>query len=135
MVLLRAFMFRAVLIGSVAALASACDVGEVDIGGGPTPDAPVVNSPKAMAFASNVKPLAETRGCMTATTCHGIQAPILLSYGQLLPKYTTGPSATNIMINKDVAPNTPTPGMHSGLPYFSAAEKTMVAAWIDMAGP
>jgi len=133
MVVLRGFMLRAALIGSIA-LAAACDVGEVDIGGDtPMVDAPMVsNSPKAMAFESTIKPLAETKGCMTATTCHGLTPPILLSYGQLLPKYTTGPGASNVLVTKG---GDPPPGTHSGLPYFSAAERTMVAAWIDMAGP
>jgi len=132
MVLLRDFMLRAVLIVSAATLASACDVGEVDIGGGGTVDAPVTNSPKAMAFASTIKPLAETKGCMTATTCHAVQPPILLSYGQVVAKYTTGPGATNILVIKG---GSPAPGTHSGLPYFSDAERTTVATWIDMAGP
>jgi len=110
-----------------ATVLAACDVGEVDIGGGGT-DAPIGNSAKAMAFASTIKPLAETMGCFTATTCHAVQAPILTSFTSLQPKYTTGPGASNILVTKG---GTPPPGTHSGIPYFDTAQRATIAAWID----
>ncbi len=131
MVLLRASMLRAVLIVSVASLASACDVGEVDIGGGMMVDAQTVSMAKSMAFTATIKPIADAKNC-TSAGCHGgVTPPVMTTFTALLPKYYTGPSATNVMITKDVVAGTAT-GTHSGLPYFSAAEKTMVAAWIDM---
>jgi len=121
-------MLRAGLI--LVTVLAACDVGEVDIGGGGGVDASM-NSAKAMAFASTIKPLAETKGCFTATTCHSVQSPVLTSFGALGATYKMGPSASNILVTKDVVSGTP--GTHSGIPYFTAAEKTTVSTWIDMA--
>ncbi|MDB4962183.1 MAG: hypothetical protein JWP01_2182 [Myxococcales bacterium] len=109
---------------------AACDVGEVDIGGGGgTVDAPVSNSAKAMMFDSTIKPMAVTLGCLDAGCHSGLQMPILNTYADLAPRYTTGPGATNVLVLK----GGPTPpGDHNG-PYFDAAQRATIAAWIDMA--
>jgi len=135
MVLLRDFMLRAVLIVSVASLASACDVGEVDIGGGMTMvDAPGggMSAAKVMAYTTTVAPIVMEKGCLNGAggPCHAVQLPILDTPAMLTARYSAGPSAMNIMITKDTVAGTP--GMHSGFPYFSAADKTTVSAWIDM---
>lgn len=125
MVLLRVFMLRAVLL-SAAAL-TACDVGEVDIGGGGA-DAPPINTAKAMMFESTIKPIAMSMGCLD-TGCHsGGQAPILNSYTSLGAMYKTGPGATNILVIKG---GTPPPGDHNG-PYFDTTQRATIAAWIDL---
>jgi hypothetical protein len=131
MVLLRGSMLRAVLILGATVLA-ACDVGEVDIGGGGTTDAPMTNAAKTMAFDSNVKPIIMAKGCVAGPggPCHAVQIPVLDTSVGLAARYTAGPSAQNIMITKDTVAGTP--GMHSGFPYFSATDKATVAAWIDM---
>ena len=126
---LRAFMIRAVLIVSALSLA-ACDVGEVDIGGG-TVDAAGPSAAKVAMFDSTIKPMAMTKGCISAGCHGGVQPPVLNSFTTLQPKHFTGPSNINIMITKDVVNGVAT-GTHSGLPYYSATEKTTVAAWIDM---
>jgi len=125
MVLLRGFMLRAGLIVCATVLA-ACDVGEVDIGGGT--DAPIANSAKAMMFTSTIKPMAQTLGCLDAGCHSGVTNPVLNTYESLLAKYKTGPGATNILVVKGGA--TP-PGDHNG-PYFDATQRATIAAWIDM---
>jgi hypothetical protein len=130
MVLLRVFMLRAGLILCCAAALTACDVGEVDIGGGGTVDAPITNSAKAMMFDSTIKPMAETMGCVTAICHGGAQPPVLTSYTSLGMAYKTGPGATNILVTKG---GTPPPGTHSAAPYFDTNQRATVAAWIDMA--
>lgn len=57
------------------------------------------------------------------TGCHssGTQ-PTLSSYSALEAKYKVGPGASNVLVTK---------GDHAGITYFTAAEKTTVANWID----
>jgi len=54
--------------------------------------------------------------------CHGAQAPTLTSFMALGPAYKVKPGAANILVTK---------GDHQGTTYFTPAEKTTVAAWID----
>ena len=115
-------MIRAVLIVSAFALA-ACDVGEVDIGG--SVDAPG-NSAKAMMFESTIKPIVTTLGCLDAGCHSGIQIPVLNSFATVGAAYKTAPGTTNILVTKGGVAND-----HNG-PYFDAAQKMTVAAWIDM---
>jgi hypothetical protein len=62
------------------------------------------------------------------TACHGgTQAPNFTSYASLDAKYKTPPGASNILVTKA----DPTAGMHQGITYFSATDKTAVANWID----
>ncbi|MBA3452308.1 MAG: hypothetical protein H0T42_04335 [Deltaproteobacteria bacterium] len=125
-------MLRAVLVVIGAASLAGCDVGEVDIGGGGMPDAPGgASAAKIAMFDSTIKPMADAKGCVSGGCHGGVQVPVLNSFGTLTAKYYTGPSAINVMITKDVVNGVAT-GTHSALPYFSAAEKTTVAAWIDM---
>lgn len=128
MVSLRAFMIRAVLIVSALSLA-ACDVGEVDIGGGSV-DAPIGSSAKAAMFDSTIKPMVMSMGCL-ATGCHsGLQDPVMNTFASILPRYKTGPGgAANILVTKG---GTPAPGTHSARPYFDTTQRATVAAWIDM---
>jgi hypothetical protein len=131
MVLLRVFMLRAVLLLTASVALAACDVGEVDIGGGGTTDAPAGSTAKSMMFDSTIKPMMMTMGCL-ATGCHsGLQVPIMNSYTSLAAKYKTGPNgANNILVTKG---GTPPPGIHSARPYFDATQRATIASWIDMA--
>lgn len=127
MVLLRFIMLRAVLLLSAAALA-ACDVGEVKLGGGGTPDAPGgASAAKIEMFSSVIKPMATALGCLDAGCHSGLQVPILNTFDSLGAQYKTGPGgATNIFVTKGGVAND-----HNG-PYFDTAQKATVAAWIDM---
>lgn len=136
-------------------LMSACTVGEVG-GGGNTPpvdapsqtiDAPSGNGgidapptqggdPEAV-FTSDVKPLIAAKGCANAG-CHGAGNGTgleLTSYDTLLASksgaYTANPGSANILVKKATAGSSE----HYGVTWFSAAEVTKVAAWIDIAGP
>lgn len=78
---------------------------------------------QAAKFDTVIKPLV-TR----CTGCHGTtQAPNFTSYTTLDAKYKTPPGASNILVTKADA----TGGTHQGITYFSTAEKTAVANWID----
>jgi hypothetical protein len=115
-------VFRAA-IASLFIFMGACGVGEVPAGGGSgTPDAAGGGS-GAASFTSQISPLV-TRciGCHSAT-----QGPTLTSFDALQAKYKMKPGASNIFVTKGDA----TAGMHQGVAYFSAIEKTSVAGWID----
>ena len=78
---------------------------------------------QAAKFDTVIKPLV-TR----CTACHGTtQAPNFTSYTALDARYKTAPGASNILVTKADA----TGGMHQGITYFSATDKTAVANWID----
>ena len=120
-------MLRAVVVMSVLA---GCDVGEVPIGGTPGIDAPgmVTEDPaNKTSFDATITPLAMANNCMQGGACHVVQQPILNDYSKLLAKYKMKPAATNVLITKGDGAAVP----HSGLPYWDAAEKAMVTAWID----
>jgi len=127
MVLLRVFMLRAVLLISATALA-ACDVGEVKINGGVTPDGPGgASAAKIAMFDSTIKPMAMALGCLDAGCHSGLQVPVLNTFDSVADRYKTGPGgATNILVTKGGAAND-----HNG-PYFDVTQKATVAAWIDM---
>jgi hypothetical protein len=103
----------------------ACSVGEVPAGGGGTTDAGAKTDSgtggakdPAATFNSQIVPLVNR--CLA---CHGpARAPDLTSYAALQALYKAKPSSANILVNK---------GDHEGITYFSATEKTTVAAWID----
>jgi hypothetical protein len=100
-------------------LLAACSVGEVPLEG--TPDA--APSPNQLSFASTITPLVtECISCHSAVT-----PPNLTSFDALGAAYKAKPGANNILVIKGDA----TAGQHQGLPYFTAAEKTTVAGWID----
>ncbi len=130
MVLLRVIMLRAVLLLSATALA-ACDVGEVKINGGVTPDGPGgASAAKIEMFDSVIKPMATAASCLDAGCHSGIQVPVLNTWDSLGAKYKTGPGgATNILVTKG---GTPAPGTHSAKPYFTDVQRATIAAWIDM---
>lgn len=108
---------RAVVAALLLAM-GACSVGEVPAGGGGTTDAGGGGTDPASTFNAKVAPLV-TR-CIT---CHGgLQPPNLMSYATLAAPYKAKPSSTNLLVNK---------GDHEGVTYFSPAEKTEVAMWID----
>lgn len=99
-------------------LLTACSVGAVE--GDATPDAPP--SPAEMAFTTTIKPI--VMRC-SAQTCHGGNiAPNLSSYSLLtsVARYTTKPSAQNILITK---------GDHANITYFSTMDSATMAMWID----
>jgi hypothetical protein len=57
------------------------------------------------------------------TGCHGTgEPPNLTSFAALQPKYKLKPGNTNVLVTK---------GDHQNITYFTAGEKTTVAAWID----
>ena len=116
MVVLRA------TVASMVLWLGACGVGEVPIGGGGTPDGG--GGTPSQTFDAQIKPLVMTThpclGCHSTT-----QGPILTSYDTLAAKYKTKPGTGNILVTK---------GDHQNTTYFTAAEKTTVAAWIDMYG-
>ena len=117
-------VLRAALV-SLFTMAAACSVGEVPIGGG-TPDGGGGDgggTGGGQTFDARVKPLVTE--CIA---CHGgTQAPNLASFAVLQATYKTKPGNTNILVTKGNL----TGGVHSGLPYLTAAEQTTVAAWID----
>lgn len=62
------------------------------------------------------------------TACHGgVQAPNLSSYAMLQAVYRTPPGASNILVTEADSTN----GMHNGITYFSATDKTTVINWIN----
>ena len=76
----------------------------------------------------NVAPIVSQKGCMPGgTACHGgSTAPNLTSFANLIDKYKTPPGANNILVTKwTISPN------HSGIPDYSAEQKTIIANWID----
>jgi hypothetical protein len=76
-----------------------------------------------MTFDSQVKPLVTLCiGCHSA-----VQGPTLTSFATLQAKYKVKPGMMNVLVTKADA----TAGVHQGVQYFSAVEKTAVAAWID----
>lgn len=95
-----------------------CDVGEVG-----DEDGDGSGSGNGMgggqSFNAMIQPL--VTGCVG---CHGgSTAPNLTSFSALEPKYKMKPGASNILVTK---------GVHQGIPaYFSAADATKVANWID----
>ncbi|MCX5741660.1 MAG: hypothetical protein NT062_04070 [Proteobacteria bacterium] len=83
-------------------------------GGGPDGG----NNNGAATFTSMVSPLV-TR-CLG---CHsGVQMPTLSSFNNLQAKYKAAPGTTNVLVTK---------GDHQGTTYFTPAEQTTIAAWID----
>ncbi len=110
---------------------SACDLGEVG-GGTGTPDAaPGMDSAMGdgggggggQSFNAMIKPL--VTGCVG---CHsGVTPPNLSAFNVLDAKYKMKPGTTNVLVIKGDA----TAGVHQGAPYFDAAKKATVAAWID----
>jgi hypothetical protein len=114
MVLLRISMLKVVLVMGVVA---GCEVGEVGGADGG-------NSAGEASFTAMIAPLVTE--CVTGG-CHTVQPPILTSFSSLAAKYTAKPGATNILVTKGSL----TGDMHSGLPYLTAEEQTIVANWID----
>ena len=97
------------------ALLTACSVGAVE--GDPPIDAP--QSANELSFNMMIKPLVtECVGCHG----NGQSPPNLTSFSALASKYTTKPGSANILVTK---------GDHSGVTYFTVAEKATVTSWID----
>ncbi len=133
---------RVALLASLITLA-ACDVGEVPIGGGGGADGGG-SGPDPMAsstFAANIKPLVDTKGCTAggaAGTCHGnVQPPVFTSFETLTANanytYVKKPSTSNKLVVGPASLIAAT-NMHQGVLYFDAAQKAMIATWIDMYG-
>lgn len=110
-------IFRRAAVASLFILLGACSVGEVPTGGGGI-DAPAGGGTAEASFNAQVMPLL-TR----CVGCHsGAQQPVLTSYATLAAKYKMKPSTTNTLVNK---------GDHAGITYFTPADKTTVATWVD----
>ncbi len=110
-------------------LLGACGVGEVPIGGAGTPDAGGGGGgggAAAQAFDMQIKPLVTTTHiCISCHATNITGEPNLSSADALQAKYKMKPGTGNILVTK---------GDHEGTTYFTATEKTTVAAWIDMYG-
>jgi hypothetical protein len=118
---------RSSLIALLVTL-GACDVGMVPAGGGGggTPDGGGGGGTgmQAQMFATVITPLVSPK----CTGCHGgVQTPNLSSYDSLSAVYKTPPGATNILVTEADS----TSGMHNGITYFTATEKTAVINWIN----
>lgn len=116
-------VFRAA-VASMFMLLGACSVGEVPLGGG-NPDGGTDSGggTGAQTFDQMIKPLVAPR----CTNCHsGNQKPNLTSFAALEAQYKMKPGTGNLLVTKagDGAD-------HHGTPYFSAADKTTVANWIQ----
>ncbi len=130
-------VMRVALLASLIAVA-ACDVGEVPANGGGVDGGGSGSGPDPMMgtmFASAIKPIADARGC-TSAGCHGgVQPPVMTSFETLTANmnytYVKKPSATNKLI---VGPASLVGGMHQGVMYFDATQKTTISTWIDMYG-
>lgn len=81
----------------------------------------------AASFQMIISPLVSQMQCTSGGACHTLQAPILTSFEALGPNYKTKPGMMNILVTKGAL----TGGLHSGLPYFDAAQQSTVAMWID----
>ena len=103
---------------ALSACLAACSVGEVP---GDPPDGGN-GTGGGQSFNAMVAPLVTE-----CTGCHGGTPPNLTSFSALQAKYKMKPGNANILVTKGDAMG----GMHQGIPYFTAAEKTTVAAWID----
>ena len=122
-------VFRAAAFAMVVLL-GACGVGEVPIGGTGTPagttDASGGGGAAAQAFDLQIKPLVTTaHACLGCHSTNIAGEPNLSSADALQAKYKVKPGTTNILVTK---------GDHQGTTYFTASEKTTVAAWIDTYG-
>ena len=123
-------VFRAAAFAMVMLL-GACGVGEVPIGGtgtpAGTPDAPGGGGgAAAQAFDMQIKPLVMTaHNCLSCHSTNITGEPNLTSADTLQARYKMKPGTGNILVTK---------GDHQGTVYFTASEKTTVAAWIDMYG-
>ena len=114
-------ILRRAAVASLFLLMGACGVGEVPIGGGGT-DAGGGGG-GGQSFDAQIKPLVSTcLGCHSAA-----QGPVLTSFAALATKYKTKPGASNILVTKGDA----TAGVHQGVQYFNATQKSTVASWID----
>jgi hypothetical protein len=110
-------VFRATAVSLLTLVA--CSVGEVPSG---NPDG---GTGGGASFTAQVAPLVTE--CATAGCHGGAQAPNLTSFAALQAPYKVKPGSANILVTKGAL----TAGVHSGLPYFTAAEQATVAAWID----
>jgi hypothetical protein len=100
----------------------ACGVGEVPLPGGGMVDAGGGGDPGAAAFVKDVKPLL-TR----CDGCHaGGQPPNLMSFDTLAASYRVKPGVSAKLVVEE-----PDGGLHNGVPYFSALEKSAIIKWID----
>jgi hypothetical protein len=116
------------MVTSLGLLLGACSVGAVDGAGGGVDAAP---DPNEASFAAEIKP--RVQRCVDAG-CHktdGIQpSPNFDSAAKLQAKYKTGVGSANILVTK-AADGVPHGSGATTVPYFDAAEKAGVAAWID----
>jgi hypothetical protein len=111
-------VFRAT-VASLFIFLGACGVGEVPSGG--TTDGGGGGDPAA-TFQAQIAPLV-TR----CTGCHaGAQGPTLTSYAGLEARYKTKPGSSSLLITKAADG-----GLHEGITYFSADDKTKVKNWLD----
>ena len=118
-------LFRAAGLAMVMSL-GACGVGEVPIGGTGTPDGGGGGGAAGQAFNTQIKPLITTaHPCLGCHSTNIAGEPNLSSADALQAKYKTKPGSGNILVTK---------GDHQNTTYFTATEKTAVAAWIDMYG-
>jgi hypothetical protein len=123
-------LFVAMLLAAVSV--SACDLGEVENpdagGGGGGGGGSGGGDGGGQTFTSMITPLVSPR----CTNCHGGSTePNLADYSKLMAKYKVKPGAQNVLVTKGDS----TGGMHYGMPYFTAAEKTTVGNWIDSIKP
>jgi hypothetical protein len=118
-------VFRAAVFAMVVLL-GACGVGEVPIGGTGTPDAAGGGGAAAQAFDLQIKPLVTTvHACLGCHSTNIVGEPNLSSADALQAKYKMKPGTGNILVTK---------GDHQGTTYFTASEKSTVAAWIETYG-
>lgn len=101
---------------ALLALLTACSVGAVE--GDPPVDAAVTAA--ELSFNSMIKPIV-----MRCVGCHsGGSPPNLSSYSALTASasYTAKPGSANVLVTK---------GDHSGITYFTPADKTTMENWIN----
>lgn len=116
----------AALISGLVLAVAGCSVGEVPIGGGGNPDGGSSMLASKAVFDATIHPMVTQKGCVVAACHGGTQPPNFTSYDTLTANYKTGPSTGNHLLTEagDGA-------QHNGVTYFTTAEKTTVANWLD----